>query len=85
MQMPSPRLLQNPLAGLISDEDFRVLEAHQLLSRRGIRDYQMRLAFRQMRRERGRAAVAIERLKDVYPYLQVDTIRKIVYNTGTQR
>lgn len=85
MQTPGNAFSDNPLAGLISDDDYRRLTALQLLSPRGIRDYQMRTAFRKMRREKIPATAAIERLRHEHPYLQTDTIRKIVYNTGAQR
>ena len=69
----------NPLAGLISDEVYSVLEEHDLLSEKGIRDYQIRRRFRAMRRDNIPAYDAIERLREEYAYLQFDTIRKIVY------
>ena len=84
MQLPPDLPPTNPLAGLISDAAYRVLERHSLLSERAIRDYAMRRSFWQMRREGLPATEAIERLRQAYPYLQYDTIRKIVYNTGTQ-
>jgi hypothetical protein len=58
----------NPLAELISDEVYEILESHNLLSEKGIRDYQIRQKFR-----------------EDYPYLQFDTIRKIVYKLNTKR
>lgn len=85
MQTNGHRPSENPLAGLISDEAFQVLKSHDLLSKRAIRDYRMRMQFRAMRREKVPASVAIERLKDAHPYLQVDTIRKIVYHAGNHR
>lgn len=85
MQSPTQRWTHNPLADLISDEDFRILETHNLLSERAIRDYQMRRSFLKMRREHVPAFKAIERLREAHPYLQADTIRKIVYNTGAHR
>jgi hypothetical protein len=82
MQTPDVRDRHNPLAGLISDEDYRQLQALNLLSDRAIRDYQMRTAFRRMRREQVSAAAALQQLRHDYPYLQLDTIRKIVYHSG---
>jgi len=75
----------NPLAGLISDEVYEVLEAHHLLSEKGVRDYRIRQQFRSLRDNNVPAYDAIEQLRDAYPYLQFDTIRKIVYKLNGQR
>ncbi len=69
----------NPLDGLITDEVYEILEEHNLLSEKGVRDYQIRQKFRALRRDDVAAFDAIESLREEYPYLQFDTIRKIVY------
>ena len=69
----------NPLSGLISEDVYSILLEHDLLSEKGIRDYQIRKQFRLMRRRNVPAYEAIEELREEYPYLQFDTIRKIVY------
>lgn len=77
---------RNPLEGLISDDIYDVLEDHNLLSEKGIRDYQIRNSFKVMRSQNVPAYDAIEMLREEYPYLQFDTIRKIVYRlNGTRR
>ncbi|MGA7306280.1 MAG: hypothetical protein WBW88_15490 [Rhodothermales bacterium] len=73
---------QNPLSGLISDEVFAILDEHNLLSEKAIRDYHIRQQFRKMRRDGTPAYEAIEQLREQYAYLQFDTIRKIVYGLG---
>ncbi len=73
----------NPLAGLIGNEVFEVLVQHNLLSEKGIRDYQIRQQFRELRRAEVPAFDAIEQLREEYPYLQFDTIRKIVYKMNS--
>jgi len=65
---------RNPLAGLISDDVFNVLEKHNLLSEKAIRDYQIRQRFRVMRSNGIPAYEAIERLRETYGYLQFDTM-----------
>ncbi len=75
----------NPLAGLIGDEVYEVLESHNLLNEKGVRDYQIRCRFREMRNENIPAYDAIELLREDYPYLQFDTIRKIVYKLNGKR
>ncbi len=79
MQAVVNRESLNPLSGLISDEVYLMLERHHLLSEKGVRDYQIRQQFRAMRRRNVPAYDAIEQLREDYPYLQFDTIRKIVY------
>ena len=69
----------NPLAELIADDVYAILEQHSLLSEKGIRDYKIRQEFRLLRRDDIPAYDAIEMLREDYPYLQFDTIRKIVY------
>ena len=69
----------NPLSGLIPDDLYRTLQEHDVLSEKGVRDYRIRTEFREMREEEVPAYQAIEELRERHPYLQFDTIRKIVY------
>jgi hypothetical protein len=75
----------NPLDGLISDDIYDVLENHNLLSEKGVRDYRIRKAFKTMRSQNVSAYDAIEMLREEFPYLQFDTIRKIVYKLNGNR
>lgn len=84
MQATVDGQISNPLSGLISDDVYRVLEEHDLLSEKGVRDFQIRKQFRHMRRQNVPAYDAIERLREEYAYLQFDTIRKIVYRQAKQ-
>lgn len=70
---------QNPLSDLVPSEIYQVLEQHNLLNEKGVRDYQIRQQFRTMREQNVPAYEAIEELREQHPYLQFDTIRKIVY------
>lgn len=70
---------QNPLQNLVPAEIYAVLEEHHLLNEKGVRDYQIRQQFLSMRSENVPAFEAIEELRGQHPYLQFDTIRKIVY------
>ncbi len=74
----------NPLADLISDEVYQMLVEHDLLDEKGVRDYCIRQRFRQLRAQNVSAYDAIERIQEEYPYLQFDTIRKIVYRSNGQ-
>jgi hypothetical protein len=79
MQLTMDRNSDNPLAELISDELYAMLESHDLLNEKSVRDFQIRRRFRTLRDEDVPAYDAIEQLREEYPYLQFDTIRKIVY------
>ena len=77
--------VHHPLSGLIGDDVYELLESHNLLNEKGVRDYQIRQRFREMRSEDVPAYDAIESLREEYPYLQFDTIRKIVYKLNGKR
>lgn len=70
---------KNPLSELISDEVYEALNSRGLISEKSVRDYKIRTRFRDMRNEKMSAGEAIDLLREEYPYLQFDTIRKIVY------
>jgi hypothetical protein len=74
---------ENPLSELINDEVFDLLRGHGLLDEKAIRDYQIRKMFKEMRKELS-AGDAIDKIRDMYPYLQFDTIRKIVYQISSK-
>lgn len=69
----------NPLAELISDEIFDILNRHNLIDQKSLRDYIIRKKYKSLRSSKLSAADAIDALREDYPYLQFDTIRKIVY------
>src|ERR1035438_2708102 len=73
----------NPVPDLIPDEFYEILRAHDLISEKGIRDHIIRKAFKAMRDEQElKSCEALAKLQAVYPYLQIDTIRKIIYRIG---
>ena len=76
--MQSP-MTSNPIPDLISDEVFEVLDEHDLLNDRGVRNYHMRRLFKELRAQDVPASDAIERVREQYASLQFDTVRKIVY------
>jgi len=71
--------IDNPLSDLISDEIYDLLDAHGLIDEKAVRDYQIRKRFKQLRATKVSAGDAIDTIREDYPYLQFDTIRKIVY------
>lgn len=73
----------NPVADLIPDEVFQLLRTHDLISEMGIRNYAIRQRYHVLREEQSlNTAQAMKKIQDEYPYLQLDTIRKIVYRIG---
>jgi hypothetical protein len=71
----------NPLADLISNEVYEILKSRGLINETSVRDREIRKKFKILRANKMNAGDAIDALRDDYPYLQFDTIRKIVYNT----
>jgi len=71
----------NPLNDLISDDVFEKLKKYKLLDEKAIRDYKIRQMYKDMRREMS-AGEAIDKIQEMFPYLQFDTIRKIVYQVS---
>ncbi|MCL5029058.1 MAG: hypothetical protein M1480_08570 [Bacteroidetes bacterium] len=71
--------IDNPLSDLISDDIYELLTTHGLIDEKSVRDYQIRKKFKQLRASKISAGDAIDSIREEYPYLQFDTIRKIVY------
>jgi hypothetical protein len=71
--------IENPLSDLISDEIYELLDSQGLIDEKSVRDYQIRKKFKQLRASKISAGDAIDSIREEYPYLQFDTIRKIVY------
>ncbi len=69
---------ENPLRDLIDDQTYAELERLNLFSEKAIRDYKIRRIFKEMRQSMS-AGDAIDAIREMFPYLQFDTVRKIVY------
>ncbi len=72
--------INNPLAELISDEIYDILNTRGLINTKSVRDYKIRKRFDNLRELEVSAGDAIEKIRADYPYLQFDSIRKIIYN-----
>lgn len=72
----------NPIPELINDEVYGLLNSRGLINEKSVRDYLIKKRFKDMRELKVRASEAIDSLRKEYPYLQFDTIRKIVYQTS---
>lgn len=70
---------RNPLSELISDDIYNLLNSRGLIDEKSVRDYIIRKKFRTLREKKVSASDSIEAIRAEYPYLQFDTIRKIVY------
>ena len=70
--------VDNPLREFIDDDTYSLLEKNKLFSEKALRDFKIRRLFRDMRNEMS-AGDAIDAIREMYPYLQFDTVRKIVY------
>ena len=70
----------NPLSDLISNEIYDLLNGKGLINEKSVRDHIIRKKFKNLRAEKISATDAIDALRAEYPYLQFDTIRKIVYH-----
>lgn len=71
---------KNPLSELISDEVFEILDSRGLINQKSVRDYKIRKRFDNLRENELSTGDAIEKIQKDYPYLQFDSIRKIIYN-----
>ena len=74
--------VNNPISDLINDDTYALLNSHGLINEKMVRDYLIRQEFKNMRKRKVKASAAIDTLRAEYPYLQFDTIRKIVYQTN---
>lgn len=74
--------LKNPIPELISDEIYNILMQHKLIDEKAVRDYLIRKKFKELRAKKISAGDAIDFIRQEYPYLQFDTIRKIVYQVS---
>ncbi|MFZ1292174.1 MAG: hypothetical protein WAR79_18920 [Melioribacteraceae bacterium] len=70
----------NPLSEFISDETFLLLSSKGLINEKSLRDFQIRKRFKSLRNCNISASNAIDIIRAEHPYLQFDTVRKIVYD-----
>ena len=72
--------MSNPIHQIVTDELYVKLIQLNLLNEKVIRDFQIKRRYLELRRNGSRSADAIESVLDDYPYLQFDTVRKIIYS-----
>ncbi len=71
-------MVENPLKSYIPDSVFEFLVKNNLLREKGVRDFIIRQYFHRLKKEYS-TQEAIDLLQKEYPYLQYETIRKIIY------
>ena len=71
--------LENPISELISDEIYTLLVNKNLINEKNLRDYRIKKRFKELRKNSFSSTEAIEVIRKDYPYLQFDSIRKIIY------
>lgn len=72
--------MSNPIRQILPDDLFRVLLEMNLINRKVLRDYEIKRQYKKLRRQGLKSSEAIDSLLDLYPYLQFDTVRKIIYS-----
>ena len=71
-------MVKNPLRSHIPDQIFDFLVRNNLLSEKGVRDFKIKQEFKTLKSQHP-TRKALEILQSEYPYLQYETIRKIIY------
>lgn len=71
-------MLSNPLKSHIPDPIFNFLVKNNLLREKGVRDFKIRKRFYELKREYS-SQKCIEIIHSEFPYLQFETVRKIIY------
>jgi len=87
---PAPHDHENPLGELLTDDLYELMLMNDLINEKGLRDFLIRKTYQKIREEYQLSrSEALDHLQKCYPYLQPDSLRKIVYkiysNTGKKR
>ncbi|MEL6593610.1 MAG: hypothetical protein AAFQ87_11950 [Bacteroidota bacterium] len=72
--------MSNPIRQIVTDDLYTKLVSLNLLNQKVIRDFLIKRQYLDLRKAGHRSAEAIEMVLDDYPYLQFDTVRKIIYS-----
>ncbi|MDX2249869.1 MAG: hypothetical protein SF052_24000 [Bacteroidia bacterium] len=72
--------MTNPIYQIVSDELYSTLVELNLLNQKVIRDFQIKRRYLELRNSGQRSVEAIDIILQEYPYLQFDTVRKIIYS-----
>ena len=72
--------MSNPIRQIVSDELYAQLVDLNLLNQKVLRDFQIKRRYLELRDSGLRSADSIDMILEEYPYLQFDTVRKIIYS-----
>ena len=72
--------MSNPIRQILPDDLFSMLLELNLINRKVLRDFEIKRKYKLLRRQGNKSTEAIELLLAQYPYLQFDTVRKIIYS-----
>lgn len=67
--------MENPLSDLLTDEQYETVKP--FLNEMAVRDYDIQKKYKKLRAQKISSGNAIDVLREEYPYLQWDTLRKI--------
>lgn len=70
----------NPILNIVPDDMYVKLMKLNLLNKKAIRDIEIRQKYVRLRNEGITAVEAVDKILSEYPYLQFDTMRKIIYS-----
>jgi hypothetical protein len=70
----------NPIYQIVSDDLYSTLLRLNLLNKKVLRDFEIKRYYLDLRNSGLRSADAIDEILEAYPYLQFDTVRKIIYS-----
>ena len=72
--------MNNPILGLINDDLYAMLLELNLLNKKALRDIEIKRQYLALRTQGNTSMDSIEMVLNQYPYLQFDTLRKIIYS-----
>lgn len=72
--------MTNPIHQLVSDELYHKLSELNLLNKKVLRDFEIKRQYLSFRNDGLKASEAIDAILEAFPYLQFDTVRKIIYS-----
>lgn len=72
--------MSNPIRQIITDDLFATLVQYNLINQKVLRDFEIKRRYLFHRGNGLRSVEAIDALLREYPYLQFDTVRKIIYS-----
>lgn len=75
----------NPVQFLLNDQQFQLLTELNLLNKKLLRDLEIRGKYHTLKAEGVSFLEALDYLLQEYPYLQPDTLRKLIYSPAVTR